>query len=51
MTKSRSVVKSKLNKWYDWLINHLEKSLKNKVSDPSKIFKSTNLGFRDVRNY
>ena len=26
MTKSRSVVKSKLNEWYDWLVGYVPKS-------------------------
>ena len=28
MSKSRPQVKSKLNKWYDWLINHVPKPIK-----------------------
>ena len=26
MSKSRPQVKTKLNKWYDWLINHVQKT-------------------------
>ena len=28
MSKSRPQVKSKLNKWYDWLINHVPRPIK-----------------------
>ena len=27
--KSRSLVKNKLNKWYDWLVDHVPKPVKN----------------------
>ena len=32
MSKSRPLVKSKLNKWYDWLINHVPKPIKDGAS-------------------
>ena len=32
MSKSRPQVKSKLNKWYDWLINHVPKRIKDGAS-------------------
>ena len=32
MTKTRPVVKEKLKKWYDWLINYVPKQIKNVVS-------------------
>ena len=31
MSKSRPQVKGKLNKWYDWLINHVPKPIKDMV--------------------
>ena len=27
--KSRSLVKNKLNEWYDWLVDHVPKPIKN----------------------
>ena len=38
MSKSRPQVKSKLNKWYDWLINHVPKPIKDGASKALKIF-------------
>ena len=38
MSKSRPQVKTKLNKWYDWLINHVPKPIKD---DASKAFKTS----------
>ena len=32
MKNSRSLVKNKLNGWYDWLINHIPKPIKNAAS-------------------
>ena len=32
MAKSRQVVKSKINEWYDWLADHLPKSIREPVS-------------------
>ena len=32
MIKSRPSVKSKLNEWYDWLLDHLPKPVKNAAS-------------------
>ena len=32
MSKSRPQVKSKLNDWYDWLVNHVPKTVKDKAS-------------------
>ena len=29
MKKSRLVVKNKLNEWYDWLVDHVPKPIKN----------------------
>ena len=33
ITKSRPVVKKKLNKWYDWLVDYVPKPIKNAVSN------------------
>ena len=38
MSKSRPQVKSKLNKWYDWLMNHVPKPIKDGAS---KAFKTS----------
>ena len=32
MTKTRSAVKSKLNEWYDWLVDYVPESIKKPVS-------------------
>ena len=32
MAKKRSVVKTKLSEWHDWLINHVPKQIKGRVS-------------------
>ena len=39
MSKSWPQVKSKLNKWYDWLINHVLKPIKDGASRAFKTFK------------
>ena len=44
MSKSRPQVKSKLNKWYDWLINHVPKPIKNGASKAFKTFKDKIMG-------
>ena len=44
MSKSRSQVKSKLNKWYDWLINHVPKPIKDGASRAFKTFKDKVMG-------
>ena len=44
MSKSRSQVKSKLNKWYDWLINHVPKPIKDGASKVFKTFKDNIMG-------
>ena len=38
MSKSRPQVKSKLNKLYDWLINHVHKPIKDGASKAFKTF-------------
>ena len=44
MSKSRPQVKGKLNKWYDWLINHVPKPIKDGTSKAFKTFKDKNMG-------
>ena len=42
--KSRPQVKTKLNKWYDWLINHVPKPIKDGASKEFKTFKDKVMG-------
>ena len=44
MSKSRPQVKNKLNKWYDWLINHVPKPIKDGASKAFKTFKDKIMG-------
>ena len=44
MSKSRPQVKSKRNDWYDWLVNHFPKTVKDKVSRAFKTFKDKIMG-------
>ena len=44
MRKSRPQVKGKLNKWYDWLINHVSKPIKDGASRAFKTFKDKVMG-------
>ena len=44
MSKSRPQVKTKLNKWYDWLINHVLKPIKDGASKAFKTFKDKVMG-------
>ena len=44
MSKSRPQVKGKLNKWYDWLINHVPKPTKDGASKAFKTFKDKVMG-------
>ena len=44
VSKSRPQVKSKLNKWYDWLTNHVPKPIKDGVSKAFKTFKDKVMG-------
>ena len=44
MSKSRPQVKGKLNKWYDWLINHVPKPIKDGASKAFKTFKGKVMG-------
>ena len=45
ISKSRPVVTSKLNDWYDWLINHVPKTIKDGASRAFKTFKDKIMGF------
>ena len=44
MSKSRPQVKRKLNDWYDWLINHVPKTIGDGVSRAFKTFKDKVMG-------
>ena len=44
ISKSRPQVKTKLNKWYDWLINHVRKPIKDGASKAFKTFKDKVMG-------
>ena len=44
ISKSRPQVKTKLNKWYDWLINNVPKSIKDGASKAFKTFKDKVMG-------
>ena len=45
MSKSRPEVTSKLNDWYDWLINHFPSTIKDGTSRAFKAFKGQIMGF------
>ena len=44
MSKSRPQVKTKLNKWYDWLIHHVPKPIKDGASKACITFKDKVMG-------
>ena len=44
ISKSRPQVKTKLNKWYDWLISHVPKPIKDGASKAFKTFKDKVMG-------
>ena len=44
MSKSRPQVKSKLNDWYEWLVNHVPKTVNDKASRAFKTFKDKIMG-------
>ena len=44
MSKSRPQVKGKLNKWYNWLINHVAKPIKDGASKAFKTLKGKVMG-------
>ena len=47
ISKSRPQVKTKLSKWYDWLINHVPKPIKHGASKAFKTFKDKVMGLYD----
>ena len=47
MSESRPEVKSKLNKWYDWLINYVPKPIKDGASRAFKTFKDKIMGLHN----
>ena len=47
MSKSQPQVKGKLNKWYDWLINHVPKPIKDGASKAFKTFKNKVMGLHN----
>ena len=47
MSKSRPQVKGKLNEWYDWLINHVPKPIKDGASKAFKTFKDKVMGLNN----
>ena len=51
MSKSRPQVKTKLNKWYDWLINHVPKPIKDGASKAFKTFKDKVMGLYNRVGY
>ena len=44
ISKSRPQVKTKVNKWYDWLINHVPKPIKDGASKAFKAFEDKVMG-------
>ena len=44
MSKSHSQVNNKLNNWYDWLVNHVPKTVKDKANRVFKTFKDKIMG-------
>ena len=44
MSRSRPQVKTKLNKWYNWLINHVPKPIEDGASKAFKTFKDKVMG-------
>ena len=47
MKKSRSLVKNRLNEWYDWLVDYVPKPIKSAVSKAFSRAKSGMLGLYD----
>ena len=45
MSKSQPQVTSRHNDWYDWLINHVDKTIKDGASRAFKTFKDKIMGF------
>ena len=48
MSKSQPQVKTKLNKWYNWLINHVPKLIKDGASKAFKTFKDKVMGLYNI---
>ena len=48
MSKSRPQVKSELNDWYNWLVNHVPRTVKDKVSRAFKTFKDKIMGLYNM---
>ena len=48
MSKSRPQVKNKLSDWYDWLINHVPKPIKDGASKAFKTFKDKIVGLYNM---
>ena len=46
MRKNRPQVTSKLNDWYDWLVNHVSKLIKDTVCKVFKAFKDKVIGLK-----
>ena len=44
MSESRPQVWSELNKWYDWLVNHVPKTIRDSASKAFKTFKDKVMG-------
>ena len=44
MSKSLLQVKNKLNDWYDWLVNYVPKTVKDRASGAFKTFKDKIMG-------
>ena len=47
MKKSQSVIKNRLNEWYDWLVDYVPKPIKNAVSKAFPRAKNSILGLYD----
>ena len=47
ISNSRPQVKTKLNKWYDWLINHVPKPIKDGASKAFETFKDKVMGLHN----
>ena len=48
MSKSRSQITSELNSWYDWLVNHFPKTIKDKASRAFKTFNDKIMGLYNM---
>ena len=50
MQKTRPQVKSKINEWYDWLVNHVPQKIKGKINDAFEAFKIKISGLYSVKD-